>query len=299
METNYYTVLGIPPDASLKDIKKAYMKLALKYHPDKNHEESAVSKFHEIKNIYEILCNPLSKRDYDIELYKKTHIYKSYSHEGTKENAYNQESPEINREIYKEYYNHYPEEIIKNVVFKKNDFIQGRILNININVADICQTCFGKSKNCKECNSTGQIFKKKMFEIRVPPLTKPGSYLRLPNAGHKSPYLEGQGDIFIHISWPKNKEEWYIENNNVYTNMEIKESQRGQKVKIKNFDGMEFLVKIPVKIKDEQSLRIKKKGWFISEEERGDLIVTFFIKKERYIVIEKTINTIKSFIGKN
>lgn len=300
METDYYTILGISGDASLKEIKKAYMRLAVKYHPDKNTESSAISKFQEIKQIYEILSNPLSKRDYDLNLYKKTHTYKTYGGDtGTTEDAYSQESPEINKEIYKEYYNHYPEEIIKNVYFKKNDFINGRILNLNINVAEICQGCFGNNKNCSICNSSGQILKKKLFEIRVPAFTKPGSYLRLPNAGHRSPYLQGQGDIFIHIAWPKNKEEWYIEDNNIYTNLEISESSRGQKIKIKNFDGMELLVKIPVKIQDEQSLRIKRKGWFLSEEDRGDLIVTFFIKKERNIVIEKTINTIKSFIGKN
>lgn len=65
MSKNYYDVLGVPRDASEQDIKKAYRKLALKYHPDKNPAEDAEEKFKEIAEAYDVLSNPEKKSTYD------------------------------------------------------------------------------------------------------------------------------------------------------------------------------------------------------------------------------------------
>ena len=54
-EKNYYQVLGLSPGATRKQIKSAYRKLALKYHPDRNNSEGAARKFHEITEAYDIL----------------------------------------------------------------------------------------------------------------------------------------------------------------------------------------------------------------------------------------------------
>ncbi|KAI9254751.1 DnaJ domain-containing protein [Helicostylum pulchrum] len=62
---DYYKVLELPPDASDADIKKAYKKLALKYHPDKNHEPGAAEKFKNISEAYQILSDPERRRLYD------------------------------------------------------------------------------------------------------------------------------------------------------------------------------------------------------------------------------------------
>jgi DnaJ-class molecular chaperone len=53
----YYKILEIEPSASEDEIKKAYKKLALKYHPDRNKEPDAEAKFKEISDAYQVLTN--------------------------------------------------------------------------------------------------------------------------------------------------------------------------------------------------------------------------------------------------
>ncbi len=63
---DYYDVLGISRDAGEQDIKKAYRKLAMKYHPDRNPDnKDAEEKFKEVNEAYEILSSPEKKRRYD------------------------------------------------------------------------------------------------------------------------------------------------------------------------------------------------------------------------------------------
>ena len=65
---DYYEVLGISKDATEKDIKRAYRKLAFKWHPDKNpnNKKEAEEKFKEINEAYSVLSDPDKKRQYDM-----------------------------------------------------------------------------------------------------------------------------------------------------------------------------------------------------------------------------------------
>jgi len=63
---DYYEVLGVNRDASEEDIKKAYRKLAMKHHPDRNPgSKEAEERFKEAKEAYEVLCEPEKRRAYD------------------------------------------------------------------------------------------------------------------------------------------------------------------------------------------------------------------------------------------
>jgi molecular chaperone DnaJ len=62
---NYYEILGVSKDASDKDIKKAYRKLAKELHPDHNKSEDAGKKFNEVRNAYDILSDSKKRAAYD------------------------------------------------------------------------------------------------------------------------------------------------------------------------------------------------------------------------------------------
>ena len=64
-QRDFYEVLGVSRNASPDEIKKAYRKLALEYHPDRNKEKSAAEKFKEVNKAYEVLSDPQKKQAYD------------------------------------------------------------------------------------------------------------------------------------------------------------------------------------------------------------------------------------------
>lgn len=65
MAKDYYQTLGLTKSASADEIKKAYRKLALQYHPDKNKTKEAEAKFKEVTKAYEVLSDPQKKQTYD------------------------------------------------------------------------------------------------------------------------------------------------------------------------------------------------------------------------------------------
>ena len=61
----YYEVLGVPSSASEEEIKRAFRRLALEYHPDRNREPDAEEKFKEVNEAYQVLTNSEKRATYD------------------------------------------------------------------------------------------------------------------------------------------------------------------------------------------------------------------------------------------
>lgn len=64
-QQDYYQVLGVPKTASDSDIKAAYRKQALQWHPDRNKDPKATEKFKEVTHAYEVLSDPQKRQAYD------------------------------------------------------------------------------------------------------------------------------------------------------------------------------------------------------------------------------------------
>ena len=66
MAKSYYDTLGVPRDASEKDVRSAYRRLARKYHPDVNRgDKSAEARFKEINEAYQVISDPANRKKYD------------------------------------------------------------------------------------------------------------------------------------------------------------------------------------------------------------------------------------------
>lgn len=65
MGKDYYKTLGISKGSNEEEIKKAYRRMALRFHPDKNKDANAEEKFKEIAEAYEVLSDPKKRAVYD------------------------------------------------------------------------------------------------------------------------------------------------------------------------------------------------------------------------------------------
>jgi DnaJ-class molecular chaperone len=84
MGKDYYAILGVSRGASEDELKKAYRKMALKFHPDKNKNAGAEEKFKQIGEAYDVLSDP-----------KKKQIYDQYGEEGLKGSAGGSSAPDF------------------------------------------------------------------------------------------------------------------------------------------------------------------------------------------------------------
>lgn len=159
MEESYYEILGINKNASKDEIKKAYRKLAKKYHPDRlneNERKEGEEKFKKIGEAYEILSDD-----------EKRKIYDKYGKEGLKQGGMDFGGFEDMEDIFESMFRR--EERIRvpqrevNINVKLEEFYTGVYKKVNIKRKNKCDKCEGtgnkdkKNHKCKKCKGKGRI----------------------------------------------------------------------------------------------------------------------------------------------
>lgn len=155
IHTELYDVLEVSPDADIKEIKKAYRKMVLKYHPDKNKNKGAVEIYKKVSNAYEILSDP-----------EKRKIYDEYGERGVKQqeefdkdtmNPFNVFSRMQEQRIKPKM--QYQHNITLSEYFKNKTVIVTYQRDTRCNTCDATGFADKKPHQCKHCNGTGMILR--------------------------------------------------------------------------------------------------------------------------------------------
>lgn len=184
---DYYNVLGLESDASKEDIKKAYRKLSKLYHPDINKEASAVDKFKEISESYEVLSDEEKRTTYDLR--------------NSRNNGYNPtvfDMDELFRSLYGDKLPVNGEDLEYTLTLSNHELVNGCEKEISYKVSKACLECNGDHEQCLRCEN-GYITVTKKIKVRVPKGSKVGTTLRLRYQGDEG--LNGglAGDLYIVI----------------------------------------------------------------------------------------------------
>ncbi|CUG85902.1 DNA-J chaperone, putative [Bodo saltans] len=153
-ETKFYDILGVAPTSSEDEIKRAYRKLALKFHPDKNKDEGAQEKFKEISVAYDCLSDEEKRRKYD-QFGEKglsgdggvdpSDIFSSFFGGGSRTRG----EPK-------------PKDIVHEYPVPLEHFYNGKVVKLAVNRDRLCEPCNGSGSNkpgvdakCRDCQGRG------------------------------------------------------------------------------------------------------------------------------------------------
>lgn len=131
---NYYEILGLGKNASTDDVKRAYRKKAMLYHPDKNGDHNANELFIEVSEAYEILSNENNRKQYD-QLYEPNFTSSSVPIHGTKQNDFDQivNESRMKAEAYAK--------LKLNELLDKLGFVVGETVKASVNLSTLLFSC--------------------------------------------------------------------------------------------------------------------------------------------------------------
>nr|WP_315250652.1 J domain-containing protein [uncultured Flavobacterium sp.] len=270
---DYYKILELSKTATEADIKKAYRKLARKYHPDLSpNDKNAENKFKEINEANEVLSNSENRKKYDkygkdwkqAEEFEKS----GYNPNQQQNSGTRQQSSAFSgdfSDFFQSMYGNSGGARGREAKYRGQDLNAGLQLTLNDVYKTHKQTLTVNNKNIR---------------ITIPAGVENGQIIKIP--GHGTPGANGgpNGDLFITFTISDNPN-FKRDGNNLYSNvnLDLYTAVLGGEILINTFDGK---VKLKVEAETQTGTKVKLKGKgfpiYKTEDRFGDLYITYTIK---------------------
>ena len=271
----WYEVLGLPENATRKQVRSVYRQLALRYHPDRNKSPGALEKFKEISQAYAEACAILDQEaENAVDQGEEIETSDQIPHPTGPQTSEHEASNLILRD---------GEKILTAEVKRKGnvrcelevsleEVAKGTRKRITITQRGMCDFCKGgaeKKAACEHCNGTGIREDVSEIPLAIPPGIEDGMQLKLAGHGHLG------GDIYVDVT-VKPHQLFQRDVHNIYCEIPVSANQlrRGKQIEIPTLDGSAAFLRVPPKTRKATIFVLQGKGlpkWGTSA--KGDLMV--------------------------
>ncbi len=294
---DYYNILSVNRNASERDIKQAYRRLARKYHPDVNPgDKSAEARFKEINEAHEVLSNKEKRQKYDqfgdqwqhadqfAQAGHRQSPFRDFSQGGGASFRFEEVDlgslfgdlfgggsrtqrarPRRGRNI------EHPVEVTL------EEASHGTKRTIALQAEEPCSICQGTGRiqniPCSACRGTGVVSRIKRLEVKIPPGVKDGSRVRIAGKGEPG-HGGANGDLYLvtsvkrHRLFERKGDDLYV-----VVAIPLTAAVLGGEVQVPSLNG-KLALKIPPETQNGKSFRLAGKGMpRLGDSYRGDLLV--------------------------
>lgn len=270
---DYYKILGISKDATQEDIKKAYRKLARKYHPDLNkNNPNAQEKFQEINEANEVLSNPEKRKRYDEygENWKYAEELEKQKKRQTKEQSGTREGTFWYSDDNTSGFSDFFEELFGNRYRNYNRAMRGKDYESELHLT--LRQAAEEQKQILNLNG-------KNIRITIPAGVADGQVIKLRGYGEPGKGDAPDGDLYITFRIKEDPTFKRI-GNDLYTTttIDLYTAVLGGEIILDTLNG-KVKVKIKAGTQNNSKIRLKEKGFPVYKRsgEYGDLILSIQI----------------------